>query len=91
MALEMGAYNVRVNVVAPGMFESEITEGLFRKNLLKKVVKKVIPLRDLGKTNPAVTSLIRYLVHDSSKYVSGNVFIVDSGGTLPSFPLYSSL
>ncbi|KAL1533697.1 3-oxoacyl-[acyl-carrier-protein] reductase FabG-like [Salvia divinorum] len=91
MALEFGAYNIRVNVVAPALFKSEITQGLFRKGVLENVVKKLIPLRTLGTTNPALTSLIRYLIHDSSNYVTGNIFIVDSGGTLPGSPIYSSL
>ena len=58
MALELGAYNIRVNVVAPALFKSDITEGLFRKEGLENSVKKLVPLKTLGTTNPALTSLI---------------------------------
>lgn len=61
------------------------------KDWLDNVSKRTIPLRALGSANPALTSLVRYLIHDSSEYVSGNVFIVDSGASLPGIPIFSSL
>uniref|UniRef100_A0A5K1EHY7 Uncharacterized protein n=1 Tax=Nymphaea colorata TaxID=210225 RepID=A0A5K1EHY7_9MAGN len=49
------------------------------------------PLRTFGTLDPALTSLLRYLIHDSSQYVTGNVFIVDVGASLAGLPIYSSL
>lgn len=91
MALELGGYNIRVNGIAPALFKSEITENLYRKKMFENLEKKTVPLQTFGTTNPAMTSLIRYLIHDSSTYVSANIFIVDSGATLPAFPIFSSL
>ena len=91
MAVEMGPHKIRVNSISPGLFKSEITEGLMQKDWLNKVMKKTVPLRDYGTSNPALTSLVRYLLHDSSEYVSGNMFIVDAGVMLPGVPIYSSL
>ncbi|XP_009596119.1 uncharacterized protein [Nicotiana tomentosiformis] len=91
MALELGEHNVRVNAIAPGIFKSEITEKLLQKDWLKNVATRSVPLKTFGTTNPALTSLVRYLVHDSSNYISGNIFIVDSGYTLPGIPIFSSL
>ncbi|XP_044505364.1 3-oxoacyl-[acyl-carrier-protein] reductase FabG-like [Mangifera indica] len=91
MALELGVYKIRVNSISPGIFKSEITKGLMQKTWLNNVALKTVPLRDLGTADPALTSLVRYLVHDSSKYVTGNVFIVDAGATLPGVPIFSSL
>ncbi|XP_055807716.1 uncharacterized protein LOC129876331 [Solanum dulcamara] len=91
MALELGEHNIRVNAIAPGLFKSEITESLVKKDWLKNVAKRSVPLKTFGTTDPALTSLVRYLVHDSSNYVSGNIFIVDAGYTLPGFPIFSSL
>ncbi|KAK1420731.1 hypothetical protein QVD17_22558 [Tagetes erecta] len=91
MAMEMGAFNINVNCICPGLFRSEITENLIKTDRLSKVVKKIIPLRTLSTVDPALTQLVRYLIHDSSKYINGNVFIVDGGTTLPGVPLYSSL
>lgn len=91
MALELGAHNIRVNSISPGLFKSEITEGLMQREWLNTVALKTVPLRTWGTSNPALTSLLRYLIHDSSEYVSGNMFIVDAGVTLPGFPIFSSL
>ncbi|KAL8460064.1 hypothetical protein ACS0TY_031831 [Phlomoides rotata] len=91
MALEFGPYNIRVNSISPGLFKSEITQGLVQKEWLKNVERRTGPLRTFGTTDPALTTLVRYLVHDSSKHVSGDLFIVDAGATLPGFPIFSSL
>ncbi|KAJ8570523.1 hypothetical protein K7X08_037495 [Anisodus acutangulus] len=47
------------------------------------IALRTIPLRTHGTSNPALTSVVRYLIHDSSEYASGNIFIVDAGATLP--------
>uniref|UniRef100_A0A151SQY7 Carbonyl reductase [NADPH] 2 n=2 Tax=Cajanus cajan TaxID=3821 RepID=A0A151SQY7_CAJCA len=91
MALELGVHKIRVNSISPGIFKSEITEKLMQKPWLNNVTMKTVPLRTLGTSDPALTSLARYLIHDSSAYVSGNIFIVDAGATLPGVPIYSSL
>ncbi|EYU20809.1 hypothetical protein ABFS82_11G014400 [Erythranthe guttata] len=75
VALEFGDYKIRVNSIAPGLFKSEITENLFNKKLgLKNAMKKLVPLGEFGEGDPALTCLVRYLIDDSSEYVSGNIF-----------------
>ncbi|KAL0334380.1 UNVERIFIED_CONTAM: putative oxidoreductase [Sesamum angustifolium] len=91
MALELGAFQIRVNSISPGLFKSEITQDLMQKDWLKNVERRVVPLRTFGTSNPALTSLLRLLIHDSSKHISGNLFIVDAGVTLPGVPIFSSL
>ncbi|GFP92882.1 uncharacterized oxidoreductase mb1385 [Phtheirospermum japonicum] len=91
MALELGKYKIRVNSIAPGLFESEITEHLFQQVWLKDLATKITPMGAILTSDPGLTSLIRYLLHDSSSYVTGNVFIVDAGYTLPGVPIFSSL
>ncbi|KAG8495467.1 hypothetical protein CXB51_013149 [Gossypium anomalum] len=91
MAMELGIHKIRVNSISPGLFKSEITEGLLKKAWLQEVATKINPLRTFGTADPALTSLVRYLIHDSSEYVTGNIFIVDAGSTLPGIPIFSSL
>lgn len=91
MALELGPFNIRVNSIAPGLFPSEITSGLMKREWLSRVAERTVPLGTYGTLAPALTSVVRYLLHDSSAYVSGNIFIIDAGATLPGLPLFSSL
>ncbi|KAA8517933.1 hypothetical protein F0562_015407 [Nyssa sinensis] len=91
MALELARHKIRVNSISPGLFRSEITEGLMEKDWLNNVALKTVPLRTYGTTDPALTSLVRYLIHESSEYMTGNIFIVDAGATLPGVPIFSSL
>ncbi|MQL69650.1 hypothetical protein Taro_001924 [Colocasia esculenta] len=91
MAVELGCYNIRVNSISPGIFKSEITESLMKKKWLNNVATKIVPLRTFGTSDPALTSLVRYLIHDASNYVTGNIFIVDAGATLPGVPIFSCL
>lgn len=91
MAMEVGAYNIKVNCICPGLFKSEITEKLLQADWLNVVAEKSVPLQTFGTTDPALTRLVRYLIHDSSKYISGNVYIVESGLTLTGVPIYPRL
>ncbi|KAK1377751.1 putative 3-oxoacyl-[acyl-carrier-protein] reductase, chloroplastic-like [Heracleum sosnowskyi] len=90
-ALELGVHKIRVNSINPGLFKSEITQNLMQKDWLNNVALRTVSLKKWNLSDPALTSLIRYLVHDSSEYVSGNDFIVDAGATLPGVPIFSSL
>ncbi|KAH0865064.1 hypothetical protein HID58_082275 [Brassica napus] len=83
MAVELGEYGIRVNSIAPGLFKSEITEGLMRKEWMKNVRERIVPLKVQQSVDPGLTSLVRY--------VSGNVYIVDAGATLSGLPIFSSL
>ncbi|XP_068634072.1 3-oxoacyl-[acyl-carrier-protein] reductase, chloroplastic-like isoform X3 [Aristolochia californica] len=91
MALELGVYNIRVNSISPGLFKSEIIEGLMQKDWLNTIAERTVPLRTWGTSDPALTSLVRYLIHDSSSYVTGNILVVDAGASLPGVPIFSSL
>jgi enoyl-[acyl-carrier-protein] reductase (NADH) len=91
MALALGTYKIKVNSISPGLFKSEITENLMKKDWLQNVAKKTVPLRTYGTINPGLTAIVRYLIHDSSEYVTGNIFIADAGVSLTGVPIYSSL
>lgn len=88
LAVELGVHKIRVNSMSPGIFKSELTQGLLQNDWIKN---GIVPLRTVSTTDPALTSLVRYLIHDSSKYVSGDVLIVEGGATLPGVPIFSSL
>ncbi|XP_074364990.1 uncharacterized protein LOC141706055 [Apium graveolens] len=93
MALEFGIHNIKVNAIVPSVFRSEITWGLYQKAWLRRVLDKLTPQPFFydATVDPSLTELIRYLIHDSTKYVTGNIFIVDGGTSLAGVPIWSSL
>ncbi|XP_071716414.1 uncharacterized protein [Rutidosis leptorrhynchoides] len=91
MAMELGTNNIRVNCINPGIFRTEITQGLVDKDWFNNVTLKTVPMKTLGTINPALTGLTRYLIHDSSVYVTGSCFIADAGTSLATIPIFSSL
>lgn len=93
MALEFGIHNIKVNAIAPAIFRSEITMGLYQQTWLRRVFDKIVPQPFFydATVDPSLTELIRYLIHDSTKYVTGNIFILDGGNTLAGVPIWSSL
>jgi 3-oxoacyl-[acyl-carrier protein] reductase len=75
-AKEFASRNIRVNAVAPGFIETEMT-----KLLSEEVVKKyseVIPLNRMGKPED-VADLCMFLASDNSNYITGQTIQVDGG------------
>jgi len=91
LALELGPLNIRVNAIAAGLYETEITVDLFGKGWLNGVAEKIVPLKRWGRTHPDLTSVVLFLSSDASKYITGNLFIVDGGQSIPGIPIWSSL
>jgi 3-oxoacyl-[acyl-carrier protein] reductase len=69
---------VRVNAVAPGFIESDMTAKLDAEYL--KEMKKQIPLKRLGKPEE-VAELTAFLLSDKSSYITGQTFVIDGGMT----------
>jgi NAD(P)-dependent dehydrogenase (short-subunit alcohol dehydrogenase family) len=81
LALEWARYNINVNVVAPGYFESGMTKiGIEDEKRLKWMLSK-IPQRRIARPEEIVP-LVIYLASDSSNYVTGSVFVIDGGRSI---------
>ena len=85
LAKEEQRNGIRVNVVAPGLVETEMGRRLV------KGAAGVEDIRTLDKMSPFgrvcqpedVAGVVRFLVSDGSGYVSGQRLYVDGGATLP--------
>lgn len=75
-AKELASRNIRVNAIAPGFIETDMTEVLSDK--VKNKILNNIPLGRFGKTEDVV-NLVSYLASDASSYITGQVIHVDGG------------
>lgn len=75
LALEVSRFNLRVNSIAPGYIETDMTSQL--KDSLP-ALRKSIPLKRLG-TTAEVASLVNYLLSDGAAYITGQTLIIDGG------------
>ncbi len=73
-AKEFASRGIKVNAIAPGFIETEMTENLNTDDLLK-----MIPLGKLGSTDQ-IASLVDFLVSsDASEYITGQTISIDGG------------
>ena len=75
LAKEMGRYHIRVNVVAPGFIQTEMTEKSIRN--VDAFVEK-IALQRLGVVED-VSNAVAFLLSDEASYITGAVLPVDGG------------
>ncbi|MGA9100936.1 SDR family NAD(P)-dependent oxidoreductase [Aeromicrobium sp.] len=78
-AVELGAYNVRVNSVHPGMIDTPMTQ-VHGGDLAMQWGATRVPLERVG-TPEDVAPLYVYLASDESGYTTGGEFAVDGGVT----------
>jgi len=76
VARENAPLGVRANVIAPGLIETEIAEGMIAQHGERLV--GAIPLRRIG-TPEEVARLAVYLASDDASWITGKVFRIDGG------------
>ncbi len=80
LALELARHDIRVNAIAPGYFESEMTHDFLGSAEGRSMIDQ-IPQRRSG--NPAeLDGALMLLASDASSYMTGSVITVDGGHTL---------
>ncbi|GMO13271.1 MAG: 3-oxoacyl-[acyl-carrier-protein] reductase [Treponemataceae bacterium] len=76
LAKETGSRNIRVNGIAPGFIETDMTGAV--DEAAKKMWLENIPLKRAGKPEE-VADLALFLASDESQYITGQIIGIDGG------------
>ena len=77
-AREAAAGGVRVNAVAPGTVETDLTRALASDAELAALGRERVPLGRLGRPEE-IAAAVDFLSSDAASYVTGHVLVVDGG------------
>ena len=72
LALELASRGITVNAVAPGIIATNMIEGSFDAD----TIKKLVPMQRAGKPEE-VASLVAFLASEQSAYISGQVISIN--------------
>ncbi|MDD2296489.1 MAG: SDR family oxidoreductase, partial [Sphaerochaetaceae bacterium] len=76
LARELSSRSIRVNVVAPGFIETEMTDVL--TPAVKEQLKTQIPLGRIGSATEVAEAVV-FFCSDAASYITGQVLAIDGG------------
>lgn len=76
IAKELATRGIRVNAIAPGFIETDMTKVL--KDEIKNEMLNNIPLKTFGKPRD-IANLVLFLASEDSDYITGEIIKVDGG------------
>ena len=77
-ARELAGAGIRVNGVAPGTVETELTLGLATSAELAALGGSRVPLGRLGRPEE-IASAVAFLASDEASYITGHILVADGG------------
>jgi len=80
LASELGAFNIRVNAIAPGFIRTDMSKAVWTSDMFKEHVK-TLPIPRLGETEDIVGAAL-YLASEASSFMTGETIVVDGGSLL---------
>jgi len=72
LALELASRNITVNAVAPGIIATDMIEGAFDAD----AIKKLVPMQRAGRPEE-VADLVAFLASDRAAYISGQIISIN--------------
>lgn len=79
LARELGPQNIRVNSIAPGYYDTEMSRGLSEKH--RQQILRRTPLGRLGRPEDVVGPVL-FLLSEQASFVNGQTLVVDGGATV---------
>jgi 3-oxoacyl-[acyl-carrier protein] reductase len=79
LARELGPERIRVNSIAPGYYDTDISRSLTEEQ--KQQILRRTPLGRLGEPKDVVGA-VRFLLSDEASFITGQVLVIDGGSTV---------
>ncbi|MCG7539016.1 MULTISPECIES: 3-oxoacyl-ACP reductase family protein [Pseudoalteromonas] len=78
LARELGRFNIRVNSLAPGLIETEMTSKIDERSM--NSMFKSIPLGRIGQVHDVAPAVL-FLLGAGGNYITGQTLVIDGGFT----------
>lgn len=78
LGVEWASRGVRVNAIAPGYVETEMTQALRAHDRLNKELLSKIPMGHFATADDLVGA-VEFLLSDTSRYITGTILNIDGG------------
>jgi 3-oxoacyl-[acyl-carrier protein] reductase len=79
LAREVGRQNIRVNSIAPGYYDTDMSKSLSEQH--KQQILRRTPLGRLGQPEDVVGSVL-FLLSDAASFITGQTLVIDGGSTI---------
>ena len=79
-AQEFGPHNIRVNAIAPGLIQTDLSEFFWKDDTRRRQYESGTPLRRIGQPGE-IAGLVLYLASDEASFITGQVMAADGGMT----------
>jgi 3-oxoacyl-[acyl-carrier protein] reductase len=76
LAVEMAQYGINVNLVSPGMTQTDLISNISEKNRL--LISSKVPLKRLAEPED-IANVVSFLVSEKSNYITGETIRVNGG------------
>ena len=78
LAIEWAEHGIRVNAVAPGWVNTDMTHGLHEHETIGQQLLDTVPIGWIARPEDVVDTMV-FLASDSARFVTGSVYSVDGG------------
>lgn len=75
LAVELAAFNINVNCIAPGIIRTSLNDEWYKK------MAKLIPLQKVGETKDIAKAIV-FLCSSDSDFITGETIVIDGGHTI---------
>jgi len=80
LALELGAYGIRVNTICPTFIRTPLVEGTLKDPKKLKWIKEKIKLGRIGELEDIMGAVV-FLSSDAASLITGTAIMIDGGWT----------